>query len=152
MNIQTYVIDLSLAAIAIGLYLHVSDCERENLSRAKLDEHVAAVSPGEKPLTSQQGEVLGSAGRDVMSPTADCDHANATLRGCPDLHDGNRAPADVRDADAFHGTNDAHAVTTLTHRREDADIGPVPPRLAKVSHERVDEVRERDERADGNED
>lgn len=121
MNVQAYIIDLSLAAIAIGLYLHVSDCERENLSRAKLDEHV-------------------------------CDHANATLRGCPDLHDGNRAPADVRDADAFHGTNDAHAVTTLTHRREDADIGPVPPRLAKVSHERVDEVRERDERADGNED
>lgn len=112
MNIQAYVIDLSLAAVAIGLYLHVSNCERENLSRAKLDEHVAAVSPREKQLTSRQGEVSCSAWRDVVPPTADCDHANAAFRGRPDLHDGNRASADVRDADAFHGTNDAHAAAT----------------------------------------
>lgn len=79
MNIQAYVIDLSLAAVAVGLYLHVSHCSGKYLTRAEFDEYVAAVQPGGEPVAKRQWEADGAAGRDVALHTADCDNAAAAI-------------------------------------------------------------------------
>lgn len=149
MNVQAYVIDLSLAAIAIGLYLHVSHCSGKYLTRAEFDEYVAAVRPGGEPVAKRQWEADGAAGRDVALHTADCDNADAALRGRPDLRDGDGARADVHDADAFHGNGDANPVRMIPDRREDADVGLSPSCAPEVTHERVGEVREGDKRPGG---
>lgn len=143
-----YAVDLSIAAVALGLYLHVSDCERNYLSRAELDEHVAAVGLADVAAIGRQGEVLGASRRDVVPPAADCNHADAALRGRPDFRDGNGASAHISDAEAFHGTNDAHVVPMLPYRRECADAGASMPCADDIAHKRVDEVRKWDERAD----
>ena len=143
-NYMAYIIDLALmvAFLGVGFVLHVLDHGRKYVTRAEFDKHVAAVRMGAEPVRGQR-DGDGVAGRDAVPLAADGDHADAALGGRPDLHDGDRAPADVRDADALHGDRDSNSVVAASRRREDADAGLRPSGSAEVAAERVDEVRER---------
>lgn len=143
-NYMAYIIDLALMVVllGVGFVLHVLDHGRKYVTRAEFDKHVAAVRTGAEPVCGER-DGDGVAGRDAVPLAADENHADAALGGRPDLHDGDRTSADVRDADALHGDRDSNSVVAASRRREDADAGLRHSGAAEVAAERVDEVRER---------
>jgi len=92
MNLGFYFLDLSVALIAIGAFLHISKCDREHVTRAEFDKHLAEMRV--------ELERLGASRRDVVPPAANVNHVDAGLSAVPDLHNGNGPDADVGDDDA----------------------------------------------------
>ena len=142
MNLYHYAIDFVLASLAITLILHISKCDRKYLTRAEFDEHLAACRDGvvDNPLVYCKGIVRQSARRNVSHISAN-NHADAALRGCPDLCDRHHTAADVADTDALHGDEKIHFPATLSRGNEHADTRSVKTHPLEVAAKRVEEMR-----------
>ena len=149
MKPELYILDLAIAGIGIGLYMHISDCSGKYLARAEFDEHIAAVRCADGMAIRRQGEIDRAAGSYVLPPSVNRDDARASVAAGADFRDGDRAPADVCDADALHGLRDAKLPDVPTNACENADARSIPLHAAEVADERIDEVRKGNERPDG---
>lgn len=145
MNIGFYFLDLSVALIAIGAFLHISKCDREHVTRAEFDKHLAEMRV--------ELERLGASRRDVVPSAADVNHVDAGLSAVPDLHDGNGPDADVGDDDApARSLGVAEIAGHFARGDAEAHADAPTVRPDSVANDGVDEVGERNDCAKSHKD